>query len=88
MSEQDDWRLASARSIKGAVLKWSRYRQPRPAWDHDHCVACWAKFAEFEGPDIQHEGYATLDEYNWVCAVCFRELKEVLDWKLASPDSA
>jgi len=43
-------------------------------------------FAEFEGADIQHEGYATCDDYpkgacyEWVCSDCFKDLKEEMKW--------
>jgi hypothetical protein len=58
--------------------------------DHDHCAACWAKFAEFEGPDIEHEGYATGDDYpkgacyEWVCQICFDDLKDDMQWSAAN----
>jgi hypothetical protein len=45
-----------------------------------------AKFAEFEGPDIQHEGYATCEEYRhgadyaWVCLQCFDDLHGEMGW--------
>lgn len=45
-----------------------------------------AKFAELEGPDIQHEGYATRDDYpkggcfEWVCQTCFDDLKDEMNW--------
>jgi hypothetical protein len=44
------------------------------------------QFAEFEDPDIQHEGYATGDDhpkgagYEWVCRTCFDDLKEDMRW--------
>ena len=49
----------------------------------DHCACCWAKFAEFDAPDIQHEGYTTADRYNWVCEGCVTDLKDEMDWHLA-----
>jgi hypothetical protein len=45
-----------------------------------------AKFALFDGPDIQHEGYATTAEYTygeayeWVCEACFAKLKDKMGW--------
>jgi hypothetical protein len=64
-------------------IRWSE------TWDHYHCVACWAKFAEFDGPDIQREGYATCEDYQygacyeWICGACFSDLKDDMDWTVA-----
>jgi hypothetical protein len=51
-----DWRLENVKRFKGARFWRKPYTMPSPSWDHDHCIGCWAKFAEFDGPDIQHEG--------------------------------
>jgi hypothetical protein len=37
---------------------------------------------ESGGPDILTEGYVTEDQFRWICAECFRELKDVMGWKL------
>jgi hypothetical protein len=50
------WRIDNASRLKGLQLQFRRYARWSESWDHDHCAACWAEFAEFEGPDIQHEG--------------------------------
>jgi len=87
------WRIENANHLQGVRLQLRRYRRWSESWDHDHCSACWAKFAEFEEPGIQHEGYATCDEYKlgasyeWVCQTCFDDLKEDLGWE-TSPESA
>jgi hypothetical protein len=50
-----------------------------------YCEGCWAKFAEFDGPRIQHEGYVAkgrLGEERWVCRECFEDLKDDLGWTL------
>ncbi len=31
-------------------------------------------------PDVLHEGYATLDEYRWICDECFRDFHKQLKW--------
>ena len=89
MSDQNgdpDWRIANARHLSGLTLHRKQYTQPTETWDHDHCAACWAKFAEFEGPDILHEGYATGTDYPkeaaywWVCPTCFTDLEATLGW--------
>ena len=85
-----DWRIDNAERLRGLRLHRRKYTRWSKTWDHDHCAGCWAKFAEFEGPDIQHEGYATGDdyekgsEYDWVCLDCFAALKEEMGWRDAS----
>jgi hypothetical protein len=80
------WRIDNAKHLKGVRLHLRRYARPSESWDHDHCAACWAKFAEFDGHDIQHEGHATGDGYKfgagyeWVCRECFNDLKDDLGW--------
>jgi hypothetical protein len=82
----DDWRILNCKGLRGLKLQRKAYRKWSDTWDHDHCAACWAKFAEFDGPDILHEGYATCDdykhgaEYDWVCVQCFDDLKDEMDW--------
>jgi hypothetical protein len=84
------WRIDNAKHLKGVRLQFRRYRRWSESWDHDHCSGCWAKFAEFDGPGIQHEGYATGDdyhlgaEYEWVCRECFEDLRNDLDWTAPS----
>ncbi|AWN53717.1 hypothetical protein [Methylobacterium sp. 17Sr1-1] len=88
MSDEDsnDWRLDNASHLKGLRLQFRRYTRWSETWDHDHCAGCWATLAEFDGPDILHEGYATCDDYErgacaeWVCAQCFNDLKDNLGW--------
>jgi len=75
-----DWREDGAKHIRGATLRFKKYRMPRPSWDHDHCVGCWAKFMENPGQDILTEGYAT-EADDWVCPTCFADLKDRMGWK-------
>jgi hypothetical protein len=55
-----------------------------------NCAACGAKFSEFEGPESQHDGYATRDDYpkgagyEWVCPTCFEGLKDDMRWSAVS----
>lgn len=85
-SPDKQWRIDNASRLKGSRLQFRRYTRWSESWDHDHCAACCAKLAEFEGPDIQHEGYATCDDYpegpchEWVCQTCYDDLKEDLEW--------
>jgi hypothetical protein len=84
------WRIENANHLRGVRLKLRRYNRRSENWDHDHCSACWAKFAEFNGPEIQHEGYATWHDYGlgagyeWVCRKCFDDLKDDLGWTASS----
>jgi hypothetical protein len=57
-------------------------------------VACWAEFAEFDGPNILHEGHAACDDYalgaryDWVCPSCFNDLKArqiAPHWRVTPP---
>ena len=83
------WRIDNARRLMGVRLQFRPYTRWSDSWDHDHCAACWAKFAEFDGADIQHEGYATCDDYpkgasyEWVCSTCFADLKDEMKWTVA-----
>jgi hypothetical protein len=84
------WRIDNASHLKGVRFQFRQYTRRSESWDHDHCSACYVKFAEFDGPDIQHMGYATEDdykfgaEYEWVCQACFDDLQNDLGW-IASP---
>ena len=78
-----DWRLTNQEKyLKGATLRFLRYRQPRADWDHDLCEFCWAKFAESEGAGILHEGYATTQDNRWICRQCFADFKDLFGWKV------
>jgi hypothetical protein len=77
-----DWRIDNLRFTKGAALQFKAYTRGSGKSDHDHCEGCWAKFMESGGPDILTEGYVTEDQFRWICAECFRELKDVMGWKL------
>ena len=87
------WRIDSAHWLKGLRLQFLPYTQPSESWDHDHCDSCGAKFAEFDGPDILHEGYTTCDDskwgacYHWVCVTCFNDLKDDMGWSVADDAS-
>lgn len=59
-----------------------RYRRNavNPNWDHDHCDFCFATFMVEDHPDVLHQGYATSDEYHWVCEKCFADFRELFQW--------
>ena len=76
-----DWRLmGQERYLAGAQLSLRRYKAYREGWEHDHCAFCWAKFSEAE--DDLNEGYATPDEYHWVCTRCYLDFKDKFEWTL------
>jgi hypothetical protein len=83
------WRIDNASFLKGVRFQFRRYIRWSESWDHDHCAACWAKFAVFEGPDIHHEGYATCEGYprgacyEWICQPCFVDLRDDMQWTVA-----
>ena len=84
MREPNDWRLTNQLSyMKGAALGSRRYSAFRPGWEHDHCEFCHAEFAERDAPGVLREGYATPDEYRWVCATCFEDFRELFQWETA-----
>ena len=81
-----DWRIHNCRLLRGLTLRRKPYRKWSERWDHDHCASCWARFAEVDGPEIQHEGYATCEDYklgadyDWACVGCFSELRDEMGW--------
>ena len=86
MVNEGDWRIVFVEDLRGVKLRFQKYTRWSETWDHDHCAACGAKFAEHEGLDILQEGYATCEDYpsgaqyEWVCKTCFHELQPVLYW--------
>ena len=87
MGEEQDWRLqGQAKYLQGLTLAHQRYRQnaANPRWDHDHCEFCWAKFM-VEGmgtPDTLHQGYASENDYWWICERCFADFKDRFGWQV------
>ncbi len=74
-----DWRLqGQEKYLTGVVLVKKRYRKRSEEWEHDHCAFCWQKFSERPG-DL-NEGYATEDEYRWICETCYEDFKEQFRW--------
>lgn len=74
--------------LRGVQLQFKRYQIYSEDWDHDHCTRCSAKFAEFDGPEILHYGYATCEdyihgaEYEWICEECFAFLSPLMEWEV------
>jgi hypothetical protein len=80
-----DWRLQrQEKYLTGILLVKKRYRKYREDWDHDHCEFCMRTFSERAG-DL-NEGYATEDEYRWICENCYQDFKEQFRWMVQEDD--
>jgi len=64
------------------VLYWKKYTQYSEKWDHDHCAFCGTKFSPEGCPGSLREGYATEDNYRWICPTCFEDFKDTCEWKV------
>jgi hypothetical protein len=85
-ADDSDWRLqGQERYLHGVTLRRKRYSPPRPGWDHDHCEFCSVKFMATDHPGVVREGYATLDDYRWICERCFADFRARFGWTLAAP---
>jgi hypothetical protein len=84
MSKKDDDLGEIGAFLRGLTLTHRKYRPyaKNPTWDHDHCEFCGAEFSLQETPDVLKEGYATDDDYHWVCGDCFRRFRGRFDWKV------
>lgn len=73
---ESDWRYNNIKHMREAVFRFAEYKAPSDDWDHDHCNGCWAKFAEFDAPDVLHSGY--------VAAIPHKDTSEpdlIKEWK-------
>jgi hypothetical protein len=78
----------------GATFTWAPYT---PSTAPNHCVFCWAPFAEAgePGSDARDEGYVTVapisaavDDCLWVCDSCFHENRDEFAWQVARANTA
>ncbi|MCZ6804390.1 MAG: hypothetical protein O7D86_10770 [Proteobacteria bacterium] len=67
--------------LLGVHLSKKEYRKYREDWEHDHCEFCSVKFSETE-PGSLREGYATEDNYRWICEPCFNDFKNKFNWQI------
>jgi hypothetical protein len=83
--DKSDWRLQGQEEyLRGLTLVHRLYRRyPKdPNRDHDHCEFCSAKFMVEDFPDVLHQGYATKDDYRWICEQCFADFKSMFGWQV------
>ncbi len=83
-TNDEDWRLLNQEDyLSGVKLQWKEYRRYSETWDHDHCAFCWDKFAEADHiPEALHSGYATEDDYYWICKACFDDFRDRFKWEV------
>lgn len=85
MPDRDDWRRqGQERYLTGVTLFFKRYSLQKEGWDHDHCEFCGAKFMEANNDKTLTEGYATNNDYRWICMQCFEDFKGEYKWKIES----
>lgn len=78
----DDWRLQGQdKYLKGKVVERKKYQCYRDGWDHDHCEFCGTKFS-LDISDALKVGYATKNNYYWICDACFEDFKALFEWKV------
>lgn len=83
MQDNSDWRLTNQEKyLKGVSLKLKQYKRYRDGWDHDHCEFCWKTFSESLSEAVLNEGYATEDNYRWICTECFEYFKDLFGWNI------
>lgn len=96
--EPDRWGQSGQedRFPPGTTMELRPYRAPRPEWDHDHCIFCWAKFMDptlsgasrraiESDSEILTAGYtAGPDGGEWVCPGCFDEFSAAFGWTVKS----
>lgn len=57
------------------------YKTYRKARDHGHCNFCMSKFSVLI-LDCLTEGWATEDDYRWICKDCFEDFKDYFKWQV------
>ncbi len=87
----DDWRLMNAEHLRSLSFELKPYQRWSENWDHDHCAACFAKFAQTDvSEDALHVGWAAGEDHphgaadDWICEDCFSELSVVPGWRIVS----
>jgi hypothetical protein len=82
MVEIDDWRLNGQEDyLTGETLFYKNYVDRKTKTDHDHCEFCFTKFSD-NYPDTLQAGYATADDYRWICPSCFEDFRDMFQFKV------
>ncbi len=85
MDFSEDWRNTGQDAyLTGVKLFFKKYTIYREEWDHDHCAFCGIKFS-LSIPGCLTEGYATADDYRWICPECFEDFREHFKWDVQTP---
>ena len=86
MTQFNDWRLkGQEKYLSGKIFQRKLYSQRITITDHDHCEFCNQKFTE-NLPNTLSQGYASEEDYWWVCLVCFQDFQKLLNLKLFKED--
>ena len=81
-NKNSDWRLqGQEKYLFGKTLVFKNYSDRKTTTDHDHCEFCSDKFSEII-PDCLQIGYTTIDDYHWICKICYSDFKESFKWTL------
>ena len=89
MTAKKDSRLTGKKfNLMGVTLIRCSYRPnlDYPEGDYDHCEFCFKKFSLDNSIDAIRAGYATLNEYHWICPDCFENFKETYIWKVVDSE--
>ena len=81
--EKNDWRLTNQMSyLFEKPLFHVAYEPYRPGWEHDHCDFCTDTIDAQTGL-----AYCTMDKYHWICSECFKDFKDMFNWKNVSKET-
>ena len=91
--QQVDWlrrALPPLELLRGYSFRFSAFTE-EVYCEHDHCCACWKKFADRDADDVQRQGFVTRysipdgsgsTQWNWICENCFLQLRESMQWSV------
>ena len=79
-NHKNDWRLqGQEKYLQGKMLVFKNYADRKIKTDHDHCEFCSCKFSDTVLDSLKI-GYATKDNYYWICEECFANFEEKFNW--------
>lgn len=77
-----DWRLqGQEKYLFGKKLIHKNYFDRTNQSDHDHCEFCNEKFSDSDIGCLL-AGFATIDNYHWICEKCFDDFKSEFEWAI------